>query len=224
MLSFFILAGFLAISIGSILLSNRLELHIFFRIVLWVIGIGSACAFTVLLFVTVLFWQPEPPDLAMLANNFSDRRETLTELLGMSNVDTHYSRIDPTFINYGAVDGTPGGQSMWGDTNSPLPTDRWKRYRKLFSRAKLDQGIARDADGNVFFMAGSIGLLDRGHSTGYLFCRDPGSQSSQQSRFEPCTVPPQESGSRAFLPEPRVEADSFKRVADHWYVFSQGPS
>jgi hypothetical protein len=180
--------------------------------------------FVLIALLTVIFWEAEPPDLPMLTKHFSERQATLAQILAMSDRDTHFARIDPTFVDYGYIDGTPGGQSMWGDANSPLPTDHWTQYRKLFSEAGLDQGISRDADGNVFFMAGSIGLLNRGHSTGYLFCRDPGSPASRSSRFEPCTLSLQDSGSREYQAEPRVEAYKFKRVADHWYVFDQGPS
>lgn len=139
----------------------------------------------------------------------------------MSNVDQDYSRIDPTFIYN---NGPKLGDFMWGDASSPLAKARRKQYRALFARAHLDQGINRDADGNVFFIAGSIGLLDAGYSTGYLFCRAPGSASSQNSPFEPCALRPQDSGSRTFQSGPPLEGYSFKRVADHWYVFSQGPS
>lgn len=196
MLPFILLAVLLALGIACLFFATRRKAHLVLKIILWTIGIASACVFAFVLFMTILFWQSEPPNLTKLAKNFPERLQTLTEILEMSNVDTHYSRIDPTFINYGDIDGTTGGQSMWGDASSPLPPDRWKRYRQLFSVAHLDQGMARDADGNVFFMAGSVGLLDAGYSTGYLFCRAPGSPSSRNSRFEPCTLPPQDSGSR----------------------------
>ena len=217
MLPFIVLAGLLAITIGCLFFATRRKLHVVFKIVLWIIAIGSACGFVLGSFTTFLFWQPDPPSLPKLAKSFPERRQTLTEILNMSNLDQQYLRIDPTFIYSDA------GEFMWGDVNSPLAKDRWNQYRGLFSRAHLDQGITRDPGGDVFFMAGSVGLLNRGYSTGYLFCKDPGSPSSQNSRFEPCTLPPQDSGSRIFQAEPRVEAYSFKRLADHWYVFSQGP-
>ena len=142
----------------------------------------------------------------------------------MSNQDVRFSRIDPTFVNYGEIDGTPGGQSSLGSSHSPLAADRWAAYRVLFLKAKLDQGFSHDADGNVYFMAGSVGILSDGHTTGYLYCREPGSPASQSSWYQPCASATTDHGSQTYSDNPRREAYSFQKVADHWFVLDQGPS
>jgi len=176
------------------------------------------------LWLTARLLFPEPPSISVLAKHFAERRSTLEEIHAMSNQDVHFSRIDPTFINYGGIDGTPGGQSSPGSSDSPLAVDRWAAYRALFLKAKLDQGFTRDADGNVYFMAGSVGLLNNGHTTGYLYCREPGSSASQSSAFQPCMSVTSNHGSQDYSDNPRREAYSFQKVAEHWFVFDQGPS
>ncbi len=213
----------LAVCVGCFLLV-RVAKSSLVKLLLSLLGGVLALVFFLLFSLAAFFWDQEPPSLTRLAQKFPERRSTLQQILSMSDQDAHFSRIDPGFVDYGYIDGTPGGQASQGDSDSPLPQSRWNTYRSLFSKAKLDQGFARDSDGNAYFMAGSIGLLNRGHTTGYLFCRDQGSPSSRSSPFEPCTLLHQDSGSQSYGMEPRREAYSFMKVADHWFVFDQGPS
>jgi len=217
------LAILLAVSVGCYLCA-RASKHILLKVLLWIVGGAFGAIFILLLLLTGFFWEQEPPSITRLATAFPERRAALEQILAMSNQDTHFSRIDPTFVNYGYIDGTPYGQALQGQGNSPLPDERWNSYRSLFKKIKLQQGLERDADGNVYFRSGAVGLLNRGHSTGYLYCRDAGSNSSQKSSFEPCTLSHRDSGSQSFSMEPRGEAYSFMKVADHWFVFDQGPS
>jgi hypothetical protein len=193
------------------------------------IGIALAGAATTLLLAVALlmgglwlvFHEEEPPTLSELTKNFRSRAQQLDQLRLMSDQDTEFWRISPTFL-------TPA----WGAVPIPKPTvpapvlpdGRWSEYKTAFKKAGIAEGFQRDATGNIFFMAGAEGLLNRGHATGYLYCVDPGSAASANSQFEPCTLSPQNEGHREYSAEPRVEAYTFKRVADHWYVFDQGPS
>jgi hypothetical protein len=198
------------------------------RIVLRITAIVMACVTAVpLTFLIVmaagLGFIPGPPSETNLAKNFPSRRPVLEQILAMSDQDTHYSRIDPGFIDFGYIDGQPGGQSMHGDKNSPLASSRWDAYRALFSRAKLSQGFQRDADGNVFFMAGSEGLLDRGFSIGYLYCRDQNSPAQKAANFEPCNQANQDSGSEEEPQDGSREAFSFRKLSGRWFVYRRGP-
>jgi multisubunit Na+/H+ antiporter MnhC subunit len=219
----FVLTCILAICLGLFWLMGKAR-NIVLKIVFGLLGGCLGTIFLLLFAIAAFFKYEEPPSIATLAKHFTERRATLQQILIMSDQDVHFSRIDPTFVNYGYIDGTVGGQAMQGQKGSPLSQDRWNAYRSLFSKIKLSQGFQRDSDGNVYFLSGSFGLLNRGHSTGYLFCRDPGAASSISSPFEPCTLSHQDSGSQSYGTEPRREAYSFIKVAEHWFVFDQGPS
>ena len=67
----------------------------------------------------------------------------------------------------------------------------------------------------------SIGLLNRGHATGYLYCST--AKKNGVFRFEPYESR-QSAGSHKYDPESRAEAFSFQELADHWYAYDQGPS
>jgi hypothetical protein len=65
-------------------------------------------------------------------------------------------------------------------------------------------------------MVDSIGLLNRGHSNGYLHC-GPGPNHS----YPPC-FSSQPSGEHPY--KPGDEAYSYRKLADRWYAYSEGPS
>jgi hypothetical protein len=187
---------------------------------------GIMVCFTLLplLLMAIFFIGCEPPSINKLANKFETRQSTLEQIATMSNQDGDFRRVDSTFMYSVAEDGKTYKQSLKEDRNAPLSTSRWNEYNRLFLKAGLNQGFNRDDSGDIFFMADSVGLLNRGHTTGYLFCMDPGSDASKSSSFEPCTIKSANVGSKKFSDNPRAEAYSFRKVADHWYVFDQGPS
>jgi len=137
----------------------------------------------------------------------------------MSDEDAHYSRIAVTFLDRDE----PGGQYgryMDGDPNAGLARSRWDAYRAIYSRDEIKLGVQRDEAGDAFIMVDSVGLLNRGHTTGYLFCR----QSQAVSfRFQPCTLNKNE-GYHAFDPKTREEGYSFWRLDGSWFVYDNGPS
>jgi hypothetical protein len=110
---------------------------------------------------------------------------------------------------------------MDGDPKAALPEPRWDTYRALFSRNGIKLGVSRNKCGDVFIMVDSVGLLNRGHVSGYLNCRS--TYREDDSRFEPCVLRT-EIGQRAFNPETRQEAYSFRRIDTDWYVYDEGPS
>ncbi len=176
----------------------------------------------------MMFWLlfgAEPPSLPKLAEKFPARRSDLEAIVRLSNEDAWFSRVALDFVDYNPPKGTTqDGRFMQEDPKEPLPKTRWDQYRVLFKEVDSKLGIQRDGAGNAFVMEDSIGLLNSGHATGYLFCVDQGSPASQNSMFEPCALSHQDSGSRAYSADPRAEAYSFRKVAEHWYVFDQGPS
>jgi hypothetical protein len=52
-----------------------------------------------------------------------------------------------------------------------ITRERWGEYRRLFARNGIRQGIQRDPESkDAFILVESVGLLNRGHSNGYLYC------------------------------------------------------
>jgi hypothetical protein len=161
----------------------------------------------------------EPPSLDSLQTSFPARQSDLNALVRMSNEDVRVARIAPDWL-----DQTTSGkweQHMAGDPMAALSTSRWDTYRTVFSRNGIKLGLQRNAFGDVFVMSDSIGLLNRGHTTGYLYCGAPRSQRGY--RYPPCALG-DDKGEQKFSSNPRRDAYSFKKVADHWYVYDEGPS
>jgi hypothetical protein len=173
------------------------------------------CALIVLVFAL------QPPGLATLARKFPSRQADLETILRMSDEDMHDSRIAPDFLWRDAYESTAAGQFYYPDPKSGLTKSRWDQYRVIYGRNGIKLGILRDKERDAFIMIDSIGLLNRGHTTGYLYCSSD--SSKDEDRFEPCTLN-LERGSRAFDPVKREEAYSFQRLNARWLVFDQGPS
>jgi hypothetical protein len=169
----------------------------------------------------ILFWESEPPTLAELQHKFPSRQSDLETILRMSDEDALFWRIAPDFLWREANGSIVAGEFMAGDPNAGLSESRWDQYRSIYRRNGIKLGILRNKKHDAFIMMDSIGLLNRGHITGYLYCStDP---SKDADRFEPCTLG-QNNGERKFNPDMHEEAYSFQRLSARWFVFDQGPS
>ena len=102
-----------------------------------------------------------------------------------------------------------------------LPEPRWEQYREAFSRTGVKLGLQRDEWGNVFIIVDSVGLLNRGHATGYVYCHSTKSVSGLG--FYPCFLN-QEKGHRDYDPKTRDEAYSFLKLDNRLYAYDEGPS
>jgi hypothetical protein len=91
------------------------------------------------------------------------------------------------------------------------------RYDRIGARL----GMRKDLSGDVFVMMDSIGLLNRGHITGYLHCTSDASQSAD--RYPPCVLK-RDNGEQEYNDQPRKEAYSFQRLEGQWFAYSEGPS
>ena len=169
----------------------------------------------------ILFWESEPPTLGELQHKFPSRQSDLETILRMSDEDAQFWRIAPDFLWREAKGSMDGGEFMGGDPNAGLSKSRWDQYRNIYRRNGIKLGIMRNKEHDAFIMVDSIGLLNRGHITGYLFCSSDPSKDSD--RFEPCQLH-QDHGERRFNPDRREEAYSFQRLDARWFAFDQGPS
>lgn len=160
--------------------------------------------------IVLLMWSCTPPSLSTLEHRFVRQRPELDTIVAMSNVDARLLVVDPDWL------ATRDRQCSGYCPESGITQQRWEQYRNLFRRSGLSQGLRRDADsGDIFLIVKSFGLLERGISNGYLHCGQ-----GQPHRYAPC------SSSQAAGEHPYSRGDeaySFRRLADGWYVYSEGP-
>ena len=159
--------------------------------ILWVLIIGILGA---------IFWFPfdkEPPTLAELQRDFSSKRADLEMILRMSDDDEMFSRIAPDFVDRMADNPNEIGRYMKNDPNAKLQESRWNAYRKIYERNGIKLGIQRDTEHDAFIMVDSIGLLNRGHVTGYLYCAP--TDQVDANRFHAC-LQHQDRGERKYDP------------------------
>lgn len=158
----------------------------------------------------LILWSCTPPSLNTLAKRFPSQQHDLESLIKMSNQDSQLSVIDPSWLMT-----QDGHQYLGYDPATRITQERWEAYRRIYGKDGITQGIRRYKEGDAFIIIKSEGILDNGYSNGYLYC-GPGPMhtyppcSSNQSRGKH----PYSAGSEAY---------SFIKVADHWYVYSQGP-
>jgi hypothetical protein len=171
--------------------------------------------------ILILVWESEPPNLAELQHSFPSRQSDLETILRMSDEDPLFWRIASDFLWREAKDSTVAGEFMAGDPNAGLSKSRWDQYRNIYRRNGIKLGISRNKEHDAFIMVDSIGILNDGHTTGYLYCS--ADQSKSTDRFEPCTLH-QDNGEHTFNPKTRDEGYSFKRLNARWFAFDQGPS
>jgi len=176
------------------------------------------------IYVRFVFFK-EPPTLSELQRKFPGRRKDLEMILRMSNEDAPFSRIAADFLYRDALPGEAvAGEAFFGefmrdDPKAGLPKERWDRYRTLYSRNDIKLGIQRNQAGDAFIMADSVGLLNRGHATGYVYCAGP--VATDALRYEPCTS--NRDADRHVYTGDGTEGFAFQKVADRWYVYDQGP-
>jgi hypothetical protein len=223
MLIFIVVAILFAVSATCFWLVSRAE-NIVLKVTLGLVGGCAALLFLFLFALGIFFGIKEPPSISTLEKHFTERHSTLEQILAMSDQDKYFFRIDPTFLDYDYTQGKMDGKAVVGEEAAKMSDARLKTYRDLFAKANLSQGFVRDLDGNVYFMAGSVGILNRGHTTGYLFCREPGSAASERSGYPACMTATKTTDSQTYSNNPRREAYSYKKIADHWYVLDEGPS
>jgi hypothetical protein len=70
-------------------------------------------------------------------------------------------------------------------------------------------------------MVDSIGLLDSGHTTGYLYCAP--TAPADAYRFQLCSLH-QDKGEHKFDPGSAEEGYSLQKLDEHWYAYDEGPS
>jgi hypothetical protein len=179
----------------------------------------------IILILGIVFWfsfGKEPPTLADLRHDFPSKHADLELILRMSDEDAKFSRIAPDFLDRTTDNpNESGGRYMLGDPKAELSKGRWDMYRKIYSRDGIKLGVQRNASGDAFIMVDSVGLLNRGHASGYLYCAP--TAPADAYRFHAC-MQNQEKGEQKFNPDTGEEGYSFQRLDDRWYAYDEGPS
>jgi hypothetical protein len=124
----------------------------------------------------------------------------------MSNEDARLIRIAPDFTRLDTDWSWPRPQSKWG-----LTQQRWDEYRRLFKTTGLSGGLARSQYGKqVFFIAFSWGMMERGASLGYAYCGE--SIGSIPEALPPCEDH-----------KDSLEGNTYRyeKIAANWYIFEE---
>ena len=195
----------------------RLRLGVAAKSLLVLIGSFAAISVAVTVLLVGYLFVAKVPPIEELAGKFAERRAVLQQIGGMAQSDREFSRITRAYVTFAATGKTESSRKAF-------IADRWNQYRDLFRQAGMRDGLSQDAAGDVFFIAGGDGLVHQGHATGYVYCVDPGSAASAHSPYEPCTMAHADAGERRFALKPHVAGYAFRKVAEHWFVFDQGPS
>jgi hypothetical protein len=169
----------------------------------------------------IVFREAQPPTLAELKRDFPSKRSSLEVIVSMSDEDSRFWRIAPGWVVRIADDPIRSEQFMENDPKAGLPKARWAAYREIFGRNGIKLGIQRNKQRDAFIMVDSIGLLNRGHTSGYVRCSSTVSPGSD--RFYPCILR-QDTGKREYSPETSQEGFSFQKLDDVWYAYDEGPS
>jgi len=109
---------------------------------------------------------------AELRRRFEAQRPALEEILRLAREDSHLVRIAPGFTRL-------EGDWSWPREDVGLTPERWDRYRALFERAGVADGIDVQESGDVFFYVSGVGLGISGASRGFVYCATPPSPVMQ---------------------------------------------
>jgi hypothetical protein len=159
--------------------------------------------------VVVTMTACEPPSLARLESRFPRRRTDLERLVAMSDQDAQLIRIASWWLM------TSDHQYMEYTAETGITQGRWDEYRRIFARNAIADGLQRDHDtGDIYFMVRAVGIVNRGHSSGYLHC-GPG----PNHRYPPCSF-------LDVVGEHLKASDSdvnyaFRRIGQSWYAYSE---
>ena len=106
------------------------------------------------------------PSENALRKDFQEHRSALEAIVQLSNMDSKVVRIAPAFTRLADDWSWPRSKNKWG-----LTENRWNRYRQLFKKAGIEDGISRE-DGSIFFLAEGCGLSISGRSSGYVYSEE----------------------------------------------------
>jgi hypothetical protein len=207
--------GYILVLISSAVLSFTTKTQPTRRIARITVSVMSGLLILVIsgLWLTMTLLFPEPPTLSELQKKFETRRQDLQTIVQMSNEDASYGRIAPDFKER-FIEFTNGRVAQEDNSTPHLSPARWKQYRNLYARNGVKLGVNRKKSGDIFIMMDSVGMLNRGHATGYVFC--PGNGSEPDSQLPPCTSNKDfEVGGQY----PGGDAFAYRKLEEHWFAF-----
>jgi hypothetical protein len=141
-----------------------------------------------------------------LTDQFSTDAESLETLRKMIESDVDIIRIARDFT-------WTKDKSKWPRDDAGLTDARWGKYRALFEKLHLQEGVFRTEDfpGAIFFILRSKGLCVAGSSSGYVYSERP---------LTPLTESPVKvlDAAMRIHTEKRI-AYVFRGLKPHWYAF-----
>jgi len=146
------------------------------------------------------YFEHSHPSDAVLEANFNKHEADFESLAQMSRADQKVVRITSDFTWLDTNAAWPRPEAEWG-----FSKERWDQYRSLFKKLGLQDGIAREKDGEVtYFIASSKGLITHGTDKGYAYCKNevPTTESLDDVRLLP-----------------KGHSIAFKKLMGYWYLF-----
>jgi hypothetical protein len=129
-----------------------------------------------------------------LRKGYAENKDTLVELLHMQMEDVRLVRIAPSFTRLDT-------DWSWPRKNIGISSDRWDRYRQLFRKANIADGIQLDGE-YLFYSVASEGLAIGGTSRGFVYTKKSPPILVDHLRY--C---------------PRQEGVCFVKIEPDWYIF-----
>lgn len=129
-----------------------------------------------------------------LRQQFTEYKSTIRQILEMQDQDTKVVRIAPTFTRL-------ENDWSWPRKDIGFSAERWDRYKSLFEKAHITDGIQKDGK-YVWYFVSSKGLSIGGTSRGFVYTKI--SPQPLVRRFEDC---------------PNPERICYIALEENWYLF-----
>lgn len=100
-----------------------------------------------------------------LRQQFAQHKNIIIQILEMQLQDSKVVRIAPTFTRL-------DNDWNWPRKDLGFSSERWDKYRALFERAGITDGIQNDG-GYIWYYVSSYGLGMSGASRGFVYTKQP---------------------------------------------------
>ena len=116
-----------------------------------------------------------PSDKSIISR-FNTNKQSYEKLSIMATKDKHLWRVSHSWYR------TSAGENVHDAKQDLLSNERWGKYRSLFNKLDLEDGISIE-DGNVYFPISSRSIVGSGSSKGiaFIILKDKIQQSSNNA-------------------------------------------
>lgn len=145
---------------------------------------------------------------AKLISNFQSHEQEFDRLIQMAKEDSHVVRIAYDFTWLDSDYHWPRPDSQIG-----FSQERWNKYRAMFTKLGLQEGLAWSRDGSIVLIASTRGLMMHGSAKGYSFSAKPLSPT-----FDSLDNIREEIKNGKLTPGLPV----YRKIKEGWYLYYEG--